>query len=159
MIPKFKDYFYPFLFVIRDGKEYSVETIKSGVAQFLKLSKEDLSRKTKGGRGQHDDRIKWTITYLKGLRLIESNRRGFWKISVKGTESLAEYGESLTLNTLRDMKGYKEVVKTDSTKGHWVPGHHRYDGTYVAGYYSNFFAKGIRKSRVLNNSAQEDCKE
>lgn len=147
MLPKFKNYFFPFLSSIQDGGVHSLNEIRGQVASLLKLTIDDLNEKTKGGRNKHEDRIKWSVTYLKGLGLIKSvpNKKGHYHITQKGYLCLKEYGDKLDLNTLRDLEGYKTFAKTNEKKGHWVPGHYRYDGTYIAGYYSSFFAQGIRK--------------
>lgn len=54
------------------------------------------------------------------------------------------------------MKGYKESSRTTNpSDSHWVEGHYRYDGTYVAGYYSNFKSQGIRKTKVTHSLNEE----
>ena len=113
------------------------------------LSPEDLKEETKGGRYKHDDRVKWTITYLKRVELIISTQKGKYQITTKGKKLFSEYGNKFSLDVVRDMKGYKELSRTlNPSNSHWVEGHFRYDGTYVAGYYSNFKAQGIRKTRA-----------
>lgn len=159
MIPKFKDYFYPFLSVISNGNSYKTKQIKTEVAEFLRLSEEDLLIKTKGGQYQHFDRIKWTIVYLKRLGLIVSDVKGSWKISEQGKIALEQYREKLDLNVLRDMQGFKTSLKVKSEKSHWVCGHYRNNGTYVAGYYSNFKSKGIRKTKTFIRNCAENTDE
>lgn len=151
MIPKFKDYFYPFLESIKDGNIHTLKEIKVSILQLLTLTSEDLAEKTKGGRIKHDDRVKWAITYLKGVELINSPKKCCYQITSLGLQMLELYGKNFDLNILRDLKGYKELSrKTNPSNSHWVEGHYRYDGTYIAGYYSNFKAKGIRKSRPVS---------
>jgi restriction system protein len=144
MIPKFSEYFLPFINVIKDGKIYTVKEIRDQIAKDLNLTLADLNEQTKGGRNKHEDRVKWVVTYMKKLDLIESKKKGLWKLSQKGEECLRSCNGNFSLNTLRDMQGYQDFIK-DKSKSHWVEGHYRYDGTYVAGYASCFFSKGIRK--------------
>jgi len=115
----------------------------------LNLSPKDLKEETRGGRIKHDDRVKWAVTYLKGVDLIVTPQKGKYQITDKGKKMLENYGKTFSLDTIRDMKGYKELSRTTNpSNSHWVEGHYRYDGTYVAGYYSNFKAQGIRRTRV-----------
>lgn len=149
MIPKFKDYFYPFLASISDGNIHSIKEIRSTISQMLNLSPEDLKEKTKGGRIKHDDRVKWAVTYLKGVDLIVTPQKGKYQINDKGKKMLKKYNNNFSLDTVRDMKGYKELSRTTNpSNSYWVEGHYRYDGTYVAGYYSNSKAQGLRKTRA-----------
>ena len=146
MIPKFKEYFYPFLSSIEiEGKR--IATIRSEIAAFFQLSDKDLSELTKGGNLKHFDRTAWAATYLRKMGLIK--RDGLiYTITPSGKDILQKYGDSFSLAILRDMKGFESTQrKTDSDKSHWVEGHYRPDGTYVAGYASNFFAQGIRKKK------------
>lgn len=146
MIPKFSEYFHPFLHSIKDGEMYTVEQIRILIAGKLGLTPTDLNEQTKGGRYKHQDRVKWAITYLRKLGLIESGGRCRWKISEKGKDCLIKCNGNFSLNTLRDMKGFQDFIK-DKSKSHWVEGHYKDDGTYIAGYASTFFAKGIRNRK------------
>ena len=149
MIPRFKHYFYPFLTSISDGNIHSIREIRSTISQLLNLSPEDLKEKTKGGRFKHIDRVKWAVTYLKGVDLIVTPQKSKYQITDKGKKMLEKYESNFSLDTIRDMKGYKELSRTTNpSNSYWVEGHYRLDGTYVAGYYSNFKAKGLRKKRA-----------
>lgn len=147
MVPKFSEYFHPFLHSIKDGKIYTVDQIRDMIAVSLKLTPEDLKEQTKGGRSKHQDRVKWAITYLRKLNLIESEGRTKWRISEKGIKCLSDCEGNFTLNTVRDMQGFQDFIK-DKSKSHWVEGHYKDDGTYVAGYASTFFSRGLRKRRI-----------
>ena len=96
MIPKFKDYFYPFLESIKDGNIHTLKEIKVSILQLLTLTSEDLTEKTKGGRIKHDDRVKWTITYLKGVELINSPKKCCYQITSLGLQMLELYGKNLS---------------------------------------------------------------
>jgi restriction endonuclease Mrr len=149
MLPKFKEYFYPFLSSLKDGEIHSLKEIKTTISNILNLTTDDLNEKTKGGRSKHEDRVKWAVTYLKGVNLIYSPSIGNYQITQNGIEAITKYGDSFSLNTVRDMQGYKELSRTSNpSNSHWVEGHYRYDGTYVAGYYSNFKSRGIRKTKA-----------
>ena len=157
MIPKFKEYFYPFMASLSDKKIHTIKEIRKTISQMLHLTPEDLKEKTKGGRLKHEDRVKWAITYLKRVELIHTPENGMYQITDKGAVILDKYGDSFSLVNIRDMKGYKELSRTTNpSNSHWVEGHYRYDGTYVAGYYSNFKSQGIRKTRVTQPSKIND---
>ena len=146
MVPRFSEYFYPFLNAIVDGKVHTVYQIRDSIAKQLNLTLDDLKEQTRGGRFKHQDRVKWAITYLRKLNLIESEGKGKWRITDKGKKCFANSGEMFSLNTVRDMQGFQDFIK-DKSKSHWVEGHYKADGSYVAGYASTFFAKGLRKRK------------
>jgi hypothetical protein len=73
---------------------------------------------------------------------------GFYFLTDFGKELLEIHKDSFSLATLRDLEGYESIQrKKDTDRTHWVKGHFRSDGTYVPGYASNFFARGLRKKK------------
>lgn len=153
MLPKFKDYFYPFLVTIQDENNHTLTNIRMGISHIMKLSPEDLKEKTRGGRYKHNDRVKWAATYLKVVGLIISVDKGVYKITEKGINVLHQYGEKFSLDIIRDMKEYRQYSRrANPSNSHWVEGHYRYDDTYVPGYYSNFKAQGLRKINIIKKN-------
>ena len=148
IIPKFKAYFYPFLLLLQDGKAYKISTIRTFIVEHFELSESDLNETTKGGLSKHDSRINWAVTYLKRMGLIQSQKKGMYIITSQGKDLVEQHGEKLDLTILRDLESYRAFqTKSKTNKTHWVEGHYRTDGTYVPGYTSNFFARGLRKKK------------
>ena len=146
MIPKFKAYFCPFLLLLHDGKPHKIAEIRTHIANYYDLSETELKERTKGGENKHASRTNWAVTYLKRMRLIQTQQKGLYLITDIGKQSIEQYGDKFDLSVLRDMEGYHQFqAKVENDKTHWVAGHYRADGTYVPGYLSNFISKGIRK--------------
>ena len=143
MIPKFKDYFYPFILAL-ENEDKRISAIRIYIAAYFNLTTSDLSELTKGGKNKHTDRTAWTASYLKKMGLIDRTGN-IYTLTQKGRKALEQYGDKFSLNILRDMEGYINFKNPNNNKTHWVAGHYRSDGTYVAGYASNFVCQGIRK--------------
>lgn len=94
MLPKFKDYFYPFFMSIQDGDIHTVSDIRNSIVRILNLSDEDLREETKAGRNKHSDRVKWAITYLKKVDLVTSPSKCRYQITDKGLAVLKEHGSN-----------------------------------------------------------------
>lgn len=145
MIPAFSEYFYPFLHILETGEALKVQVISQKIAIFWGLSAEQKREKTRGGNNRHLSRINYAKVYLHKMGLIELVKKGYYKITPYGEIILTKYGDKFNLSILRDLDGYENLQRNASTgKTHWVPGHHRTDGTYIPGYTSNFFAQGLR---------------
>lgn len=148
MLPKFKVYFYPFLSFLLDGKSYKIADIRNYIADFYHLTQFDIEEKTKGGQNKHASYTNWAMTYLKKMGLIQCCIKGMYEITPLGKSLVEKYGEKLDLTILRDLKEYKTFQMNNiSTSKNWVEGHYKADGTYVAGYLSNFVAQGLRKKK------------
>lgn len=88
-IPDFQTVMLPLLVHLSDGKEHSnQETLKS-LAEYFKLSDEELAQRLPSGlQAIFTNRIAWAKSHLKAAGLIESPRRGYYKIRPHGLEVL-----------------------------------------------------------------------
>lgn len=146
MIPNFKDYFYPFMLCLSDDKFHTIREIRESIALYFSLTQEDLREKTKSGNLRHNDRVSWTSTYLKKMKLITYSKTGGYKIMPEGMRIFHEKGEEFDLNTVRDLEGFQRLQRKEETQsGFWVPGHWTSTGRYIAGYVSNWEYKGRQR--------------
>lgn len=107
MIPKFKEYFAPFLFILRKKGDCRLYDLARYIAEYLKLSPDDLSVKTNGGKiTKHSSRVNYCASYLKKMRYVENYSKGVYRISQKGLDLLDELGCDFTLDELRDRPEY-----------------------------------------------------
>ena len=86
--PKYNELYREFLEIISDGKEHSVQEIRSIIAKKRNISPEALNILLDSGHNLFNNRVGWTATYLKKAGLIESHRRGFFNITDSGLEVL-----------------------------------------------------------------------
>ncbi|MDO9633038.1 MAG: restriction endonuclease [Humidesulfovibrio sp.] len=88
-VPSFQEHMLPTLLVFADGKEKHVKDIREDVANRLQLTPEDRAEMTPGGSiPRYADRVNWSVTYFKQAQLIESTRRGYYKLATRGAELL-----------------------------------------------------------------------
>lgn len=90
MIPVFEEFMLPFLQCLIDGKERNKKEMDEAIASHLNLTEEDKKIRTKkGSQTQLYDRVQWSSTYLKQANLVESPRRGIYKITQAGKDLLS----------------------------------------------------------------------
>jgi len=99
----------PLLVHLSDGKEHSnQETLKS-LAEHFQLSDEDLAQRLPSGlQSIFTNRIAWAKSHLKAAGLIESPRRGSYKIRPRGLEVLKANPSRVDLRALNQFPEYVE---------------------------------------------------
>lgn len=105
----------PILKELSDGKEKSISVLKSLMAKEFSLSESELKELLpSGNQTVYDNRIGWARTYLKKAMLIESPKRGIFRITDRGRAVLEEKIESLTANYLKKFDEFKEFQNIDN---------------------------------------------
>ena len=123
MIPTFEEFMLPFLYELADGKEKNKKEMDDALAMYFNLSDEDKKIRTKkGSQTKLYDRTQWSATYLKQAKLVESPKRGIYKITSEGKKLLESNIKIITRSFLRDnyesfrkfsfKKNYKENIKS-----------------------------------------------
>ncbi len=113
-IPDFQSIFLPLLEACADGQEHSKQELLPLLAQQFGLTDDELSIKLASGKqGMFDNRVAWTKTHLKQAGLIESLRRGVFRITPRGVGVLQE--NPPLLNT-RYLKRFPEYLIFNSGK-------------------------------------------
>jgi restriction system protein len=100
-IPDYQTIMLPLLQFLKDGKEHNIGEVVDSLADQFKLSTED--RQQLLGSGQQTvirNRAGWARTYLKKAGLIESTRRGFFRITDRGHSVLASKPGRVDVNYL-----------------------------------------------------------
>jgi len=88
-IPDYQSIMLPLLQLAADGREHSLrETIETLSSQ-LGLSEEERRELLPSGRQPtFDNRVGWARTYMKKAGLLESTRRGYFRITKRGLDVL-----------------------------------------------------------------------
>ena len=89
-IPDYQSVMLPLLQFLSDGKEHNIGEVVDSLAEQFHLSPDE--REQLLGSGQQTvirNRAGWARTYLKKAGLIESTRRGYFRISERGRSVLA----------------------------------------------------------------------
>jgi restriction system protein len=113
-IPKFYEFMLPMLRELADGKEHSISDLKEKMAKKFNLNEEAQKELLpSGNQPVFDNRVGWSRTYLKKAQLIESARRGVFKITTRGKEVLNEKIEMITPSYLKKFEEFREFQTVD----------------------------------------------
>ncbi|MBC6937941.1 MAG: hypothetical protein DWB42_19230 [Chloroflexi bacterium] len=88
-IPDFQTLMLPVLQIAGDGQPHSTGEVIEIIASHFGLSDEDRKELLpSGGQFRLDNRIHWSLTYLKQAGLLESAGRGRFCITQRGIDAL-----------------------------------------------------------------------
>jgi restriction system protein len=91
------------------------------LAQELGLSEEDLREMLPSGtQSTFGNRVGWAATYMKKAGLLEPTRRGYYQITERGQELLAQYPPAINVKLLEnypEFLEFKNLRKTHSRNG------------------------------------------
>ena len=88
-IPDYQTCMLPFLRHLADGKEHTLRDAEEFMAEHFELtSTERAELLPSGQQGIFKNRIGWARTYLKKAALLESPKRGVFKITDRGLKTL-----------------------------------------------------------------------
>jgi restriction system protein len=101
-IPDYQTVMLPFLRILRDGEIHPVRNVIEQLASQFKLTAEEREEKIPSGLAfLFRNRVGWARTYLKKAGLIESPKRGEYRITKRGLEVLASKPAKIDFGLLR----------------------------------------------------------
>lgn len=110
-VPKYDEFFPPFMKCLSDGNVHSLSEIRSYCADYYNLSDADRVEPLNNGKSYKlNDRVGWARTYLKKAGLIESPERGKFFITDIGKEAVAAGIENITLDYLMQFESFREFM-------------------------------------------------
>lgn len=119
-VPKFNEFLYPFLYLLKDGDKTKRELTAALIAYF-KLTEEDCNIKTKSGQTtQLMDRIGWTLQYLRRAQFVNIPQRATYTLTERAKEYLSNH-KTLSQD---DLLEYPEFAEFSNRK--------RKEGTLIA---------------------------
>jgi restriction system protein len=108
-VPDFQSLTLPVLKEFADGSEHPTKEIRERVARQLGLSAEDIAENLpSGGQTRFANRVAWAHVYMKQAGLLESVRRGVYRITPRGREVLASPPPQINLHFLERYPEYLE---------------------------------------------------
>lgn len=160
MIPKFKEYFAPFLFILKNRGDCRLYDITHYIAEYFKLLPEDLRVKTNGGKvTKHSSRVNYCAAYLKKMGYVENYSVGVYRISQKGVKLLNELGHHFTLDELRNRPEYVSTqIGKDKSDVVYVKSHFR-GGKKISPYVCKKTQLKIDNPNVIINFENNYNKE
>ena len=107
-IPDFQSIMLSLLQFSADRKEHSIHEAVEALAETLGLSAEDRNKLYPSGKKRtvFADRVSWARTYLKQAGLVEDTRRGYFRVTARGREVLANPPARLDMRFLEQFPEY-----------------------------------------------------
>jgi restriction system protein len=118
-VPTFELFLAPTLSALADGQAQSIHDTRDLVAWHFDLDETDRTVMTRGkSNTQLHDRVTWAMTYLFQARLVERTRRGHYRITERGLETLKgiESGDKLNREYLERFSEYREFKERRADK-------------------------------------------
>ena len=110
-VPDFQTIMRPLLECGKKGEEVKTSECIELLATHFNLTAEEIDEMLPSGRQPlFFNRVHWARTYLGKAKLIESTRRGYFKITNIGLDVLKTGPERITINYLKNFEGYREWV-------------------------------------------------
>lgn len=115
-VPDYQSLMLPLLqFAAKKGLETSTSEAVEALAKELSLSDEDQKEMLPSGiQSTFFNRVGWASTYMKKAGLLEATRRGFYKITDRGTDLLKKQPKIINVKLL---KQYPEFLEFQQLKG------------------------------------------
>lgn len=115
-VPDYQSIMLPLLrFAARKGSEISTSEAVEVLAKELNLTEEDLKDMLPSGiQPTFVNRVGWASTYMKKAGILESTRRGFYQITVRGEDLLKTQPKVINVKLLRQ---YPEFIEFQQLKG------------------------------------------
>lgn len=111
-IPDYQSFMLPLLNYAADNQEHSLNEAIDELSQQFKITEEERKLLLPSGTQYIiDNRIGWAKTYLKKAGLLESTRRGFFKITQRGLDFLKSNPKEINVNILMQFDEFKDFRK------------------------------------------------
>lgn len=115
-IPKFFEFFNPFLEVLSDGDLHTAKDVRTKLAVMMEMSDEDLSQMLPSGRvTTFASRVMWARTYMNKAGLIQTPSKGKYIITDEGRKALAS-GKKIDIKYLYQYPAFQEFHKVTTKK-------------------------------------------
>jgi len=113
-VPDFQSFFKPLLEIAADGNEHSLKTSRELIAEKMMISAEDLKELLpSGNQTKFDNRVAWAKTYFVQAKVLESPKRGYFRITDRGHDLLKKGHVKIDVKILNQ---YPEFVDFHTAK-------------------------------------------
>lgn len=110
-VPDYQTFMLPVLRAVAEGAEHSVRDVRERLAVEFGLSPADRAEMLPSGKQSvFDNRVGWAKTYMEKAGLLETVRRGVYRITQVGKSVLAEKPDRLDKEYLRRFRPFKEFL-------------------------------------------------
>ena len=107
-IPDYQTLMLPLLRLAADGSEHRFrDAVEQLAAEFQLSDQERATMLPSGTAPMFDNRVGWAKTYLKQAGLIDTTRRGYFRITLRGTELLGTNPDLIDASTLENFEEFR----------------------------------------------------
>lgn len=108
-IPDYQTVMLPLLRLASDGHEHSARAAIEKLAVQFELSEQERKELLPSGRqATFDNRVGWARTYMKKAGLLESRRRGYFRITSRGLDTLQKNLPAINVKFLEQFPEFVE---------------------------------------------------
>lgn len=107
-IPDYQTIMLPLLKYLGDDIEHSHREVIDHICIKFELTEEEKQEKLQSGQSRITNRVGWAKTYMFKAGLIESTRRGFYRISQRGKTVLNEKPAEINVRYLKQFPEFLE---------------------------------------------------
>lgn len=116
-IPDYQTCMLPLLEFAGDEEEHSLREAIDHLAIHFKLTEDELKELLPSGQqGIFVNRVGWARSYMKQAGLLESTRRGFFRITQRGLDVLKNKTESINVKFLDQFKEFQDFRQRKRVK-------------------------------------------
>lgn len=116
-IPGFQSYMLPLLELASDGEVHTSQEAYDAMAERFGISDEERQQLLpSGGQPLFNNRVAWALTYLRQAGLVESPKRGRFRLTDEGRHLLAREPEKITIKTLEEYPAFLEFKHRTSSR-------------------------------------------
>jgi len=119
-VPDFQALMLPVLYASQDG-EIAISEVRERIAERLNLSEDDINELLPSGRQTYFvNRVSWARHFIEKALLVETTRRGHFRITQRGRELLNENPSELNINFLTrypEFVAWREAGQNNEKKG------------------------------------------
>ena len=116
-IPDYQSVMLPLLQFASDEKEHSLREAADILSKEFNLSEAEKEELLASGRKPiFYDRVGWAKTYLAQAKILESTRRGFFKITERGLVLLNQKPQMVNDKTLQQFLEFREFINRKNKK-------------------------------------------
>jgi len=116
-VPDFQSFFKPLLDLAADGKEHSMQEARDVIAKKMALPEEDMKELLPSGlQTKFDNRVAWAKSYFVQAKVLESPRRGHFRITQRGLDLHKKGHKRIDVRILNEYPEFIEFHKARSPK-------------------------------------------
>ena len=116
-VPDFQSFFKPLIDFAADGKEHSMQEARGAIAKTMALPEADMKELLPSGlQTKFDNRVAWAKSYFVQARVLESPRRGHFRITQRGIDLHKRGQKRIDVKTLNQYPEFVEFHKARAPK-------------------------------------------